>query len=72
VIVIAGMTIDGRSNMARIAVTRNKRDRMIAGEVTLFPYGGEAEVNNNISRAFYEGYRRGLLEAIGGADRTQP
>jgi hypothetical protein len=65
VIQVAGMAYDGRSCLAQIAVTRNKRDRIIAGEMKLVPYGDDdAKVTNNICKAFFRGFAMEMMGTL--------
>lgn len=59
---VAALSFDGRAAMAQVGVTRSKRNKMIAGATSFYPYGGEMETTNNICTAFYRGYVRAVLE----------
>jgi hypothetical protein len=66
VIIIGGLTIDGRSCLGRVHVTRDAANNMVAGETELFAYGPDAEVKvtSRICAHFFLGYQEGLRAAL--------
>lgn len=67
---VAALSFDGRAAMGQVAVTRNKRNRMIPGVTSFYPYGGEVKTENKICQAFYRGLVLGMMGTL--AQGKQP
>lgn len=66
IIIIAGMSADGRCNHGRVQVTRDANNMMVPGEIELRRYGADPNLTmrNKICEAFFVGYREGIMEAL--------
>lgn len=66
VIVVGGLSIDGRANMGWLFVERDPEDFLRVGEVRIHYYdeGQEAVLESNLCQSFYAGYRRGTAQFL--------
>lgn len=65
VVVVSGMTIDGRFNMATISVKRDKGDHMFLGKVTLLKYSPKEKFGEApLLEAFHQGWRHEFLRRM--------
>ena len=64
VLIVSGMTVDGRTNMAIIQVGRDGRNRFVAGETMTLLYGTDeaaAFSENKLLVSFVRGYAAGMV-----------